>query len=162
MARSGEYSVDHAPPTAEYTLADIDAMASSVLNKVRDGSLPRRGSSERTKLTVFMAVQIGRDLDAMVLVTFFSELFDRFDSSEIGQIGIDDMRSHMISKYGFTSSKAEVEAAVELANLRLQAEELPTAGDLKRLMLKTMFDSSIQVIAPRLETRQWSLEVSKQ
>lgn len=98
MARSGEYSVDHAPPTAEYTLADIDAMASSVLNKVRDGSLPRRGSSERNKLAIFMAVQIGRDLNAMPLLAFLSELFDRFDSSESGQIGIDDMRSYMTSK----------------------------------------------------------------
>lgn len=37
----------------------------------------------------------------------------------------------------------------------------PTTAELKSFKLKTMFDS-IQVIAPILEGRQWSLEASKQ
>ena len=155
MARSGLYRAGNANLTAEYTLADIEGMASTIVSALRDGRLPPSGSSGRTILAIFMAVQIARNLTIMPPLGYYSELFDTFESL---QVGTEDVRSYLTRAYGFTPAISEVEAATRVAEIG--ASTFLSTDDLKDFMLTTLFNS-VKELAPFLEARQWSLEASK-
>ena len=109
-------------------------MASTIVSALRDGRLPPSGSSGRTILAIFMAVQIARNLTIMPPLGYYSELFDTFESL---QVGTEDVRSYLTRAYGFTPAISEVEAATRVAEIG--ASTFLSTDDLKDFMLTTLF-----------------------
>ena len=155
MARSGLFRVGQTLLTAEHTLADIEATVSRVIGELREGTLPRRGTSERATLAIFLAVQLARGLNIMPMLDLLLDLWDRFGSL---QITTQDMRTYLTSRHGFAPANAEIEAAKDMTYI--WGKGSPSPEELKAFMLKLMFDA-IREVTPFLEARQWSLEASK-
>jgi len=155
MARSGLFSLEGAVLSSEHTLADIEAMVSEVIRDLREGILPRSGTSERATLAIFVALQMAR-INIIPKLDLLLDLWCEHGSLELTT---QDMRTHLTPRFGFTPSEAELDAAKDLAYIWGKASQTP--DDMKRFMLRLMFDS-IREITPLLEARQWSLEASKE
>ena len=155
LAQTSNHRWSFPPLTAEYTLSDIESMASSVLQKLRNGILPSSTSTERKALILFMGVQLTRNTDAFLLSDFVLQITKRFGSHVVD---IDDMRSYLNELYGFEPSENEIRAARDVAYVLGAGPG--SIDEMKAIELGIMFES-LKTIPSILEARAWSLESSK-
>ena len=155
MARSGLYRVPGQSSNAESALGRIESETVGPLRELRTGSLPSRGSPNRSAIARFMAIQTLRDIDDNPLFGMVRALRKRFECFPVSR---QDTRRFLAESYGFEPSSPEVNTAWEMANF-LGTGSLDEA-QMKTIELDAMFDVS-QRAAPILENLVWSLAASK-
>ena len=156
MARSGLYTVPGHHSEMEETLSRIETETSLPFKALLSGSLPPLGSTDRSTLANFMAIQMSRNLDDFAV--FF--ILAREASKAFGSLPVskEDMRSLLTERYGFEPNDSEVETARDITNFFGTAPL--DAAQMKNMELDIMLGASRKV-APGIEKRTWSLESSK-
>lgn len=155
LAEVHGYRVPGRPLTAEPLLGQAETGASIALEEVDAlGRLPVRGSKARNELAVYMALQLSRTPDLIAHHEFEAGIRSKFGD---GLVPAPWMRKHLADLWGFTPRDPEVSAACDLVNLA------PTfdSESVHEFRIETMFDIAVRTVAPHIEAREWSLEVSR-
>lgn len=160
-AVSGLYRVPGQRPTAEYSLGDFEGEAAKAIEQLlSSGSLPRSGSSEHQAIALLMALQLSRSPDDAKRIEFALDVADTVDERPVS---MRSMRAYLQEwVLGFEPADPEVRSACDWVNYLLDQPDMMTRDEAATFRLQTMFDRALRIIAPHLQERMWSLEVSRE
>lgn len=160
MARMGLYRVPRKKLTAEFTLGGLEDQSKAVVDQIcSQGDLPWPGSDGRRCLALFMALQLNRSPDTALRLEFARDVVEEFGSTSVSE---DEMRRYLRDHVlGFPPRQPEVSAACDFVNFAASRTDFPDRDALAELRIQLMFDLSVKHVAPHLEARLWSLEVSR-
>jgi hypothetical protein len=146
----GERSV-----AVEEALAGVEGAAAGAIQLIdKTGAPPDAGSSERTMLAAFMALQLTRTPEQRGRVLFARDLAVYAGEREINAVVVAEYleRIHL----GFRPSDSEVSAALDFARVALQDPAVLTNETAIQLMVQ-----SAERLVPVLLDRCWTLEIAR-
>ncbi len=160
LTRSGLYRVPGQPLTAEATLSGFEGLASDALKSVDAGNFPHPRTKIREALTLFGALQLTRHYDTMTMIEYYFEVI-----REVGDPPVDSDTVHqfLAKSYGFKPHENEVHALRDFANgaLQMWPESRGAESALSRVRVQGLFEKALDDVAPMLDSRVWTLEVSR-
>jgi hypothetical protein len=139
----------------EEALAELDGAAAKAVQFIDStGAPPDVGTSERTTLAAFMALQLTRTPEQRGRVLFARDLAAYAGARKIDKMVVAEYleRVHL----GFRPSDSEVSAALDLAQVTLRDPAVLTNEFAIQVMLQ-----SVDQLVPILLDRHWTLEIGR-
>lgn len=139
----------------ESLLGDLDEGASEALRHVDEAKQPPpAGSSERTVLTTYMALQMTRTPEQRERILFPRRLAEYAGDRAISEPLVAKYLEHV--HLGFKPSDSEVRAAYEFASVALKEPRVLT----REFVIDTML-RSVRRAVPLIDRLHWTLEFSR-
>jgi len=145
---------DYWDDTLETALSrEVEGELPDLLEALRRGRAPRRGTAQRLEIAQLVAIQHVRtpaSINQALFSTLAREAIGEYPMTHTG------MRAYLTGLYGRPPTDAEVQGAVDYSNF--DQRQAPSKSAALEILIRLALDR----IAPHLEKRAWRVEVCRE